>query len=112
MEDLQNLEPWKERNWNGDEVTVGIPKPFDIRTAIESNPSMGISLDLERAVQQIQKEIVEKVDAACRVAREKGCGVKVTTYIDDGKMLIEVTDKVPAGEIHHFDSPAPFKPLS
>lgn len=75
----------------------------DLRKAIESNPSMGLDFDLNSAIQEVTRDMTRKIDAACVVAQEKNCGVKVTMYYNTAEMVIEVTDEVPAGEIHYHD---------
>lgn len=88
---------------------------YDLPKYIETDPIVDMfDREMDSAIKQIVQNITRTIDAACVVAREKGCGVKVTRYPISGRMFIEVTDKVPTGEIHYYDEFGPegeFEPL-
>jgi hypothetical protein len=82
-------------------------KPFDIRTAIEDLPNQLEGFDTY--ISQFQQKIVNMINVACKQALESGqFGVRVTTKLSDGNIMVEVTDEVPFGEIHYVNETGPF----
>lgn len=58
--------------------------------------------ELESYLNQYVRRVKERVDEACMRALIGGKhGVKVTTNLTDGSILIEVSEEVPFGEIQY-----------
>lgn len=69
--------------------------------------------ELDSLMNRVAVNIKDKLDAICLQALQGGkYGVKVTTYLHDGSMLMEVSPDVPFGEIHyHNDDSASIPPV-
>lgn len=93
MDNLKNLENPK---YVGDET------PESYLNRISQLPPPSYQDELDSLMNRFAENIREKLDYVCLQALQGGKhGVKVTTYLSDGSMLMEVSPDVPFGEIHY-----------
>ena len=69
--------------------------------------------ELDTYLNQFARRVRERLDAVSHRALSEGKhGVKVTNYIGDGSMLMEVSEEVPFGEIHYYNEDGPAKKIN